>query len=145
MRANQQLLKEEMLAKMEAKADDNLKNIKEVIKTNQAKADTNLTQMKEEIMAKMDSQLEKMEACLEKMEATDLEANPEEMESKAVHQISKEEATVQTVRALKKRHGDWNLAVGGFEKLKKRTQGNGGSRKKLAATYRGMNHCAIPA
>jgi hypothetical protein len=36
----------------------------------------------------MDSQLEKMEACIGKKEATDLEANPEEMESVAVHEKS---------------------------------------------------------
>jgi hypothetical protein len=143
MRANQQLLKEEMLAKMEAKAYDNLKKIKESIKTNQATA--RLRQIKVEMMAKMDSQLEKMEACLGKMEAIDLEANPEGMESKAVHEISKKEDTVQTVRALRKWYGDWNLAIGGRGKLKKRTQGNGGSKKKLAAACRGMKHCAIPA
>jgi hypothetical protein len=37
-----------------------------------------------------------MEPCLEKMEATDLEANPEEIESAAKHQeVPKEEAAVE--------------------------------------------------
>jgi hypothetical protein len=61
----------------QAKADTNLKLIKEDIKTNQemlAKLEAN----QERMMAQMDSQLEKMEACLGKMEATDLEANPGE-------------------------------------------------------------------
>jgi hypothetical protein len=52
MTADQELLKEEMLAKLDAHH--------------------------ERKMARMDSQLEKMKACLGKMEATDLEANPEE-------------------------------------------------------------------
>jgi hypothetical protein len=47
-RADQELLKEEMLAKLNAHH--------------------------ERMMARMDSQLQKMEACLQKMEAADLEA-----------------------------------------------------------------------
>jgi hypothetical protein len=38
------------------------------------------------MMARMDSQLEEMEAHLEKTEATDLEANPEQIESKVEHE-----------------------------------------------------------
>jgi tryptophanyl-tRNA synthetase len=53
-------------------------------------------------MAKMDSQLEKMEASLGKRKAIDLEATPEEMESKVVHEeVTDEEAAVRTFRALK--------------------------------------------
>jgi hypothetical protein len=37
------------------------------------------------MMARMDSQLDKIEVCLEKTEAMDLEANPEEIESKLDH------------------------------------------------------------
>jgi hypothetical protein len=59
MRAEWELLKEEMLAKMEA---------------NQEMTDAH----HERMMARMDSQLQKMEACLEKMEATNLEASPKE-------------------------------------------------------------------
>jgi hypothetical protein len=87
-----------------------------------------------------------MEVCLVKMEATDLEANPEEKEIIAEQQqVPKEKASVKTVRTLKKQHGDWHLAVGRHRKPKKRTRSNGESWKKLAATCRGMTHCAIPA
>jgi FtsZ-binding cell division protein ZapB len=49
----------------------------------------------EEMMAKLDAHHERMMACLGKMEATDLEANPEEMQSEVVHwEVPKEEATV---------------------------------------------------
>jgi hypothetical protein len=107
MRAAQELLKEEMLAKLDAHH--------------------------EKMMARMDCQLEKMEACLEKMEATDLEANPEEIESKADHEeVPKEEAAMETFGALKERYGDRHLAIGCRRKPKKWTQGSGGSRKKLA-------------
>jgi hypothetical protein len=77
------------------------------------------------------------------MEAMDFEANPEEIECEAVHEdVPKEEAAVQNARALKKWHGDWHLAVRRCSELKKLTQGNGGSRKKLAAKSRGMTHRA---
>jgi hypothetical protein len=50
-----------------------------------------------------------IEACLEKTEATDLEANPEEIESKLEHQeVPKEEDT----GALKEWYGDQHLATG---------------------------------
>jgi hypothetical protein len=64
------------------------------------------------MMARVDSHLEKMEACLGKTETMDLEANPEEIESDAVHEeVPKEEAAMKTVRALKKRYGDRHLTV----------------------------------
>jgi hypothetical protein len=54
-----------------------------------------------------------MEDCLEKTEATDLEANLEEIESKAEHEeVPKEEAIVETFGALKERYGDQHQAVG---------------------------------
>jgi hypothetical protein len=38
-----------------------------------------------------------------------MEANPEEMKSVAVHEeVPKEEVKVETVRALKKWYGDWH-------------------------------------
>jgi hypothetical protein len=79
------------------------------------------------MMARMDSQLEKMdttilEANREKMEATDLEANPEETESELEnYEVPREGAAVENIGALE----DQYLA---------RTQGDGGSWKKLAAT-----------
>jgi hypothetical protein len=73
-------------------------------------------------------------------------ANPEEKESAEVHEdVPKEEASVENFGALKERHGDQYLAVGCHPQLKKRTQGNGGSRKKLAAACKGMTRPAIPA
>jgi hypothetical protein len=72
------------------------------------------------------------EACLESKEPTS-----EETESKLEHQeVPKEETAVETARTLKKRHGDQHLAIGRRQQLKKRTQGDGGSQKKLAAARR---------
>jgi hypothetical protein len=56
-----------------------------------------------------------------------------------------EEAAVKTVRALKKRYGDWHLTVGHSQQLKKWTQDDGGFWKKLAAAHRGMICHTIPA
>jgi hypothetical protein len=118
-RAGQELLKEEMLAKLDAHH--------------------------ERMMARMDSQLEKMEACLEKTEAMDLEANPEERESEAVHdEVPKEEAAVETFGALKEQYRDQHLVVRSRGHPNKQTQGNGGSQKKLATASRGMTCRAIP-
>jgi hypothetical protein len=61
-----------------------------------------------------------------------------------VHEVvSKEEAAAKTVRALKEQYGDWHLATGHSQQLRKRTQGDGGSWKKLATTYRGMTSHAM--
>jgi hypothetical protein len=63
-----------------------------------------------------------------------MEANPEEIKSVAVHQeVPKEESAMETFGTLKKRHGDRHLA-GRRGGPKQRTRGNGGSRKKLAAS-----------
>jgi hypothetical protein len=63
----------------------------------------------------------------------------EETGSKAEQEkVPKEEAEVKPVRALKKRHGDRNLAVGRHGQPKQCTEGDGGSRKKLAAARRWM-------
>jgi hypothetical protein len=80
------------------------------------------------------------------MEATDLEANPEEIESEAEHQEApKEEAAVETFGALKERYGEQHLAIRHCGQLKKWTQGSDGSQKKLATACRGMTCHAIPA
>jgi hypothetical protein len=83
MTASQELLKEVMLANLDAHH--------------------------ERIMARMYSKLEKMEAYLGKTEAMDLEANPESMVEH--EEVLKEEATVKPVRVLKKQHGDRHLAM----------------------------------
>jgi hypothetical protein len=74
------------------------------------------------------------------------EANQEEIKSVAVHEeVPKEQVAVKTVRAPKKRHGDRHIAVRRRDQPKKRTQGNGGSQKKLVSACTGMTRCAIPA
>jgi hypothetical protein len=86
-----------------------------------------------------------IKTCMVEVEAMDLEANPEEMKSITVYEeVLKEEATVKTVRALKKWCGDRQLAESCHQKLRKRTQGNSGSLKKLATTCREMTHHDIP-
>jgi hypothetical protein len=73
-----------------------------------------------------------------------MEPTSVETESVAVHEeVPTKEAEVKTVRALKKRYGDQHLAVGHCQQLKKWTQGNGGSQKKLAMARGGMTR-AIP-
>jgi hypothetical protein len=53
-----------------------------------------------------------------------------QMKSAAVHEeVPKEEAAVETIGALKKRYGDWHLAVGCRRQPTKRTQGDSGSRQ----------------
>jgi hypothetical protein len=73
--------------------------------------------LKEEMLAKLgvhhERLIARMVSQLEKMEATDLEANPEEIESKTVYEeVPKEEGTAETLGALKEQYGDWHLAVG---------------------------------
>jgi hypothetical protein len=87
-----------------------------------------------------------MEACSGKSVATDLEANPEEIESESVHhEVPEEEAAVETIRVLEYRYGDRHIAVGRRRQSKKWTQGDGGSRKKLAAARRRMTRHTVPA
>jgi hypothetical protein len=59
-----------------------------------------------------------MEACLASKEPTSVE-----IESAVVHdEALKEEAITKTVRALKERYGDRQLAVGHCQQLKKSTK-----------------------
>jgi hypothetical protein len=133
---------------MKEKMNANPKEIKEDIKTNKAKAEAN----QEEMIAKMDAWLTEMrawrkettacqeatEACLKRMEPTSLE-----LESESEHrEVLKEDVAVKTVGALKKRYRDWHLEVGLRGQPKKWAQGNGGSRKMLAAFCRRMNRRA---
>jgi hypothetical protein len=52
---------------------------------------------------------------------------------------------VETIRALKDQFGDRHLAVERYWQRKKRTQGDGGSYKKLATACRWITCCAVPA
>jgi hypothetical protein len=67
---------------------------------------------------------------LEQTETTDLEANPEEMKSEALHEeVLKEDAAVNSFGALKNWHRGLHLYSGRRGKTKERTQGNGGPQK----------------
>jgi hypothetical protein len=77
-----------------------------------------------------------LDACLEKMEAT-----AGELQFVAVHQkVHKEDAAVETIGGLK----DQYLAVGSRQQTKKRTQGDGETRQKLAAARGRLTRRAIP-
>jgi hypothetical protein len=103
------------------------------------KMDTNL----KEYIGEMRSWRKETTTCLKKTEATDLEANSEEKESEAVHEeVPEEEAAVETSGARKKRHRGRHLAVRCRGQPKEWTQGNGGTRKKLAVAQRGMTRRA---
>jgi hypothetical protein len=125
IRAGQERLKEEILAKIDA---------------SQEKMDAWIAEMRtrrKETTAYKDV----TEACLESKEPTPLEVG-----SVAVHEETpKEVAALKTVRALKKWHRDRHLAIRHRGQPKKRIQGNGGSWKKLAVACRGMARRAIPA
>jgi hypothetical protein len=93
------------------------------------------------MMVRVDSQLEKMvvalEASQEEVNTTVLETNPGEIDFEAEYEeVSKEEAAVEMIRALKEWHEDRHLDVGRRRQMKKRTQGDGETRKKLAAARR---------
>jgi hypothetical protein len=80
------------------------------------------------------------------VEATDLEANPEEKEAVAKQQeVSNEEAAVETIGALKDRSGDRRLAVRRRGRLKKLTQGDGGSWQKWTLARGWLTRRSIPA
>jgi hypothetical protein len=65
------------------------------------------------------------------------------MQSIEVHQeIPKGEAAVMPVGGLRKWHRVCNLAVERQQKIKKRTLGYSGSRRKSAAACRKMSFCA---
>jgi hypothetical protein len=114
----------EMLARIEAKTDANLK----------------------EIIAEMWAWQKKMMACQEETEAClkSKELTSVEIESVVLHEEVSKDATVKTLRALKEWYGDRHLAVGCRQQLKKWTQDDGGTQK-LAAARRGMTRRAILA
>jgi hypothetical protein len=70
-----------------------------------------------------------------------VEVIPEEMESGVEHQeVPKEYSAEKPVGRLKKWHRGQNLDIEQRKKSKEWTQGNCGSRKKLAAASRKMTH-----
>jgi hypothetical protein len=99
-------------------------------------------------IAEMTAWQKEMMACQESMEACLESKEPASVEVMAValhEEVPKEEATVESFGGPKKQNGDRNLAIGRRRKLKKMTQGNCQSRKKLFITCRRMTHHAIPA
>jgi hypothetical protein len=63
----------------------------------------------------------------------------EEMKSIVKHrEVPREEATVRSSGALKKRHRGQNLAAKRCQKPKERTRGKSGSQKRLTVTSRKM-------
>jgi hypothetical protein len=119
--------------KMEAKMDTNQEMIdgrQEEMKAQVASLASWINANQQELKIMLDARLEKMEA------------NAGELQSVLVHQeVPKEKAAVETIGALEDQH----LAIRRCQQLKKWTQGDGGSQKKLAATRRQMRCCAIPA
>jgi hypothetical protein len=119
MRAGQELLKEEMVAMLDAHH--------------------------ERMMARMDSSLDKMEAevdvfeeSLNKTGIMDLEANREKSENVAGQQnASEEDAAVETIGALLDRYGVLHLAVGHRRQRKKRTRAMVGPRRSWPTTADG--------
>jgi hypothetical protein len=75
-----------------------------------------------------------------------LKADLGEIKSVVKHyEVSKEESSVEAIGALEDRCGDRHLVVGRLRQQKKRTQGDGGSRKKLAAVRSRLTCHAISA
>jgi hypothetical protein len=71
-----------------------------------------------------------------------MKANPEEVKSVWEHQcVRKYDVTIETIGAQEDRH----LVVGPCRQTKKRTQGDGGSRQKLATARRRTTRHAVPA
>jgi hypothetical protein len=80
------------------------------------------------------------------MNTMNLEANLEKSEAIVEEQkVPKEEAVVQTIGTLVDRYGDWHLAIGHCQQLKRRTHSDGSSRKKLVTARGQLNRHAIPA
>jgi hypothetical protein len=76
-------------------------------------------------------------------ETTETKLNPGLMQSIEEHQdIPKGEVAVMPVRESGKRHRVCNLDAERHQKRKERTQGNRGSRRKLAATCRKVSRHA---
>jgi hypothetical protein len=135
--ANNQAFIEQMKARLASHQEE--------IKTNHTKVDAKIDANLKEIIEVMRAWRKEVKASREVTEAypEKMEANPEEMKSEVDHEeVPKEEATVKRVRALKKRLEDRHLAVGCHVQLRKWTQADGGSWKKLATTHRGVTCCA---
>jgi hypothetical protein len=93
----------------------------------------------------MEAWVENMRTCRKETTAFQkaTEANPEEIQSEAVHrEVPKEEAAEKSSGVLKKRHRGRHLAAGRRSQPEGKTRGNCGSRKEFAAARRGMTRRA---
>jgi hypothetical protein len=146
IRTGQELMKEDLLARMEATLNRHQEEMKAQMASLISKMDGHHARTEANhkwMMAKLDAHHKMMMACLGKTEAMDLETNPEETESGANHwEVPKEDATVETGRALNKRHRGQHVATGWRSQLEERTWGNCESHKKLGAACRKMAHHA---
>jgi hypothetical protein len=125
-----------LLARMNASMKENMQ---EMTARMEAKLDTSYKKM----MAMLDAHHERIMASLGRAEATDFKAIPEEMESVMEHQeIPKEDNAVMPGGEPKKWRRVCNLAVEHRQKMKERTQGKSGYRRKSAATCRKVFCCA---
>jgi hypothetical protein len=101
--------------------------------TNQEEIDTRLEEMK-------DGRKEMM------VDQEAMEAYPEKIKSLVEHQeVPKEEAVVETLKALEDRYGDLDLAAGHLRPLKKQTHGSSGSQKMLATASRRLTCRVVSA
>jgi hypothetical protein len=153
MDANLKEMKEGMTARLEAKLGANNEMVVLLQGTFFSWLDAHQAKIEahhEEWMATMKASQERMkamvdiislrmmEACLEK-----IGKNQGEVEMKMEADL--EEAMVETIRALEDQYVDWQPAIWRCQQLKKRTQGNGGFQKKLAAASKWMICHTIPA
>jgi hypothetical protein len=128
MDADRKAAQEDFLAKMDA----NQAKAEAKIDANQAKADADRKVWQEEMAATR----KEMEARLDEEKPTSVDREPEAAEQE--EEVPEENATVMPVgEPRKKRRKDRNQ-----RNKKKRTQGNDGCQRRLAATSRGMSNRA---
>jgi hypothetical protein len=138
--------KKEHMQEITARMDANLAEMNTKMDANQAaraRMEAKLDASHKNMMAMLDVHHERIIAPLGKMEATDFKANPEEIESVMEQQeIPKEEAAVMPVREPRKRRRVRNLSAERRQKMKERTRGKSGPRKKSAAACRKVSRHA---
>jgi hypothetical protein len=140
-----QQMMEVLLARMNASMKEHMQEIAARMDANQAemKADRKAHQAKmntkhKEMMAILDAHHERMRSVLERRRPIQ-----RIMQSTEGHQeIPKGEAAVMSVGEQRKRRRVRNLAAERHQKVKERTRGKSGSRRKSAATCRKVSRRA---
>jgi hypothetical protein len=127
--------------KMLANMDTNRNEMMEEIKSGEAEMRSTTrafwSELKEIIQHEMKAVIQPIRSELGEMIAcngvTETEPDPEMMQSIEEHQaIPKEDAAVMPIGGPRKRHRVCNLAAEHRQKMRERTRGNSGSRRKLA-------------